>query len=81
MQSRLREDRGIGTTHREGNENAKQTGRRSGRLSAFVTFDVSRAATPGASDVSELLKPNPSPSFLNHVSHALALLRAVDEAQ
>jgi hypothetical protein len=52
-----------------------------GVLSAFVTFDVSRAAIPGASDVSEFLKPQSFAELLAPVPDALALLKAVDEAQ
>ena len=52
-----------------------------GVLSAFVTFDVSRAATPGASDVSEFLKPQSFAELLDPVPNALALLKEVDEAQ
>ena len=52
-----------------------------GVLSAFVTFDVSRAATPVASNVSEFLKPQSFAELLNPVPNARALLDDVDEAQ
>ena len=52
-----------------------------GVLSAFVTFDVSRAATPVASDVSNFLKPQSFAELLDPVPDALALLKNVDEAQ
>ena len=50
-------------------------------LSAFVTFDVSRAAPAGASDVNEFLKPQSFAELLDPVPNALALLKEVDEAQ
>jgi hypothetical protein len=52
-----------------------------GVLSAFVNFDVSRAATPGASNVNEFLKPQSFAELLDPVPNALALLKEVDEAQ